>query len=333
MNAALAIDAGLEEATSPPERRGVARDAVRMLVTDRAAGTHEHARFFDLPKYLRRGDLLVVNDSATLPAALRAARRGGERIALHVSTRIDDQLWVVEPRAAVSPGEIFVLDDGAAVTLLTPLSDTSTRLWYAAFTLPVPMHAFLAKHGKPIRYAYMTANFPLSDYQTVFARNPGSVEMPSAARPFTERTVREVRSAGAAISPITLHCGVASLEAPERPSIERFAVPHPTAEAVNAARAQGRRVIAVGTTVVRALESAVRRGKVTAASGWTDLVIEPGHRLQAADALITGFHEPAATHIAMLRAFASEELLSQAYAAAAERRYFKHEFGDVHAIL
>ena len=323
----------LLEATAPPERRGIARDGVRMLVTDRETGVHEHTHFSDLPQFLRRGDLLVVNDSATLPAALRARRRDGERLALHVSTRIDEHLWTVEPRAAVVPGEVLRLDESATVTMLTPVSDDSTRLWYATFSLPLPMHAFLAKHGEPIRYAYSRERFPLADYQTTFARVPGSAEMPSAARPFTERVVRALRQTGAAIATITLHCGVASVESPERPPTERFDVPRKTADAVNAARQRGRKIVAVGTTVVRALESAASNDGVSAASGWTDLVIEPGFRPHAVDAMLTGFHEPAATHLAMLRAFLSQEELNAAYAQAASAEYSMHEFGDIHAIL
>jgi S-adenosylmethionine:tRNA ribosyltransferase-isomerase len=167
----------------------------------------------------------------------------------------------------------------------------------------------------------------------MFARKPGSAEMPSAARPFVPRVVREMRRGGAHFANITLHCGVSSFEQPERPAAERFYVPHETAAAVNDARREGRRVIAVGTTVVRALESAVRDGHAIAASGWTDLVIAPNHDLHVVDGLLTGFHEPGATHMSMLRAFLDETLLGDAYDEAGEREYFYHEFGDVHLIV
>ena len=317
----------------PPERRGIARDGVRMLVTDRNEGTHEHAHFFDLPKFVRAGDLLVVNDSATVPARLRATRGNGEILALHVSTMIDARLFMVEPRSPVTKSEELALDDGGRVTMLAPASPDSTRLWYALFDISLPMNAYLAKVGEPIRYQYVTQKFPLTDYQTIFARNPGSSEMPSAARPFTQRAVHELRQAGATFATITLHCGVSSLETPERPPIERFAIPHKTAMLVNDARSSGRRIIAVGTTVVRALESAVQQSQIVAASGFTDLVVEPDQKLAAVDALITGFHEPTATHISMLRAFASDDTLERAYDAATQAGYFEHEFGDIHAIF
>jgi S-adenosylmethionine:tRNA ribosyltransferase-isomerase len=323
----------LREAVAPPERRGLARDAVAMLVTLRDRHVHEHAQFFDLPRYVRPGDLFVVNDSATVAAALRAVRANGEALALHVSTIIDAGLWMVEPRGEVSAGEDLELAAGGRATILAPVGQTTARLWYARFNLPLPMHAFMAKVGEPIRYKYVERRFPLSDYQTIFARKPGSSEMPSAARPFTEALVRRVRRAGARLAPITLHCGVSSFEAPERPPIERFAVPPQTAALANAARRNGNRVIAVGTTVVRAMESAMSEGEIIASSGWTDLIVEPEHRLRAVDALITGFHEPSATHVAMLRAFLTDDLLTQAYDEAAGAGYFIHEFGDIHAIF
>lgn len=323
----------LREAVAPPERRGVARDAVSMLVTRRDTGLHQHARFFELARFIRSGDLFVVNDSATLPAALRARRPNGDSIAVHVSTMIDDRLWIVEPRGPVHAGERLELDAGAQAIILAPLDDDALRLWYARFRIPLPMHAYLAKVGRPIVYKYVDQPFPLSDYQTIFARRAGSAEMPSAGRPFTERVVRSLRRAGARFTPLTLHCGVSSFEAPERPGIERFAVPAQTAARVNAARDAGQRVIAVGTTAVRALESSVEDGRVVAASGWTDLVIGPEHELRAVDALITGFHDPAATHVGLLRAFLGSESLALAYDEAGCAGYFKHEFGDIHVIL
>jgi S-adenosylmethionine:tRNA ribosyltransferase-isomerase len=333
VTAAPAFPRGLVEATEPPEYRGIARDGVRMLVTDRGARSHSHAHFYDLPSLLRCGDLLVVNDSATLPAALLARRRTGSMLPLHVSTKIDERLWTVEPRGPAALGETLTLPGGATAALLAPADPRSPRLWYAAFTLPLPMPEYLAQYGAPIRYAYASRAFPLGDYQTLFARHAGSSEMPSAARPFTKPIVAELCRRGVEIAPITLHCGVASFEAPERPGTERFAVPHITAEKVNAARREKRRVIAVGTTAVRALESAVSEDESVAASrGWTDLFIDPSHRMRAVDALLSGFHEATATHFSMLRAFADEALLGEAYAQAAERGYYYHEFGDVHLI-
>jgi S-adenosylmethionine:tRNA ribosyltransferase-isomerase len=333
MIARLAENFGLIEATEPPEYRGLARDEVRLLATDRRAGQHRHARFLELPSLLRHGDLVIVNDSQTLPAALTATRANGTSIAVHVSTMIDERLWLVEPRGRVAAGETLSLPAKASATMLTAVDPERPRLWYSAFDLPAPMTPYLLRVGEPIRYAYAGRRFPLSDYQTIFGRVPGSAEMPSAARPFSPRTLTALRERGVQVHAITLHCGVASFEAPERPGIERFIVTHATAQAINAARREGRRVIAVGTTVVRALESAVRDGELIAAAGWTDLVVDESHRVVSVDGLLTGFHDATATHLWMLRAFLKSGVLEDAYNQAAAGGYHYHEFGDVHLIM
>jgi S-adenosylmethionine:tRNA ribosyltransferase-isomerase len=333
MTATAVITPQLRDATAPPERRGIARDAVRMLVTDRQTGTQAHHRFFDLPSLLRPGDLLVVNDSATLPAALPARRANGESLTLHVSTMIDRRIFMVEPRSPVLCGEELTFTHGGSVVMIAPVEPEHPRLWYGWFQLPQPMNAYLLSAGEPIRYGYVEERFPLDDYQTIFARELGSSEMPSAGRPFTARVLRGLRQRGVELATITLHCGIASFEAPERPGTERFAISPHAAGAINLARDQHRRVIAVGTTVVRALETAFHDGQVIAASGWTDLIIERAHRLRSVDALITGFHHEGATHQWMLDAFLDGALLQNAYAEAAAHSYYRHEFGDVQLIV
>jgi S-adenosylmethionine:tRNA ribosyltransferase-isomerase len=333
MTAAVAHAQELLEATAPPEHRGLARDAVRMLVTDVAARTHAHARFSELASFLRAGDLLVANDSATLPAALPAMRANGDPLALHVATKIDARVWLAEPRGLVLLGEELRLPHGGSAVMIAPVDPERARLWYAWFQLPLPMEAYLMQTGEPIRYSHVAQSLPLSDFQTMFACTPGSSEMPSAARPFTPRVLAALRQRGIAHATVTLHCGVSSLEAPERPAIERFSVSHETAERVNGAKREGRRVIAIGTTVLRALESAVHNGVVVAASGWTDLVVDEHHRVKTADGLLTGFHDSTATHLWVLRAFLDHDLLRSAYETAARGAYFRHEFGDVHLIV
>ncbi len=332
MTAAFTARSGLIEATEPPEYRGAARDGVRMLVSNRRTQSHAHARFYDLPSVLRPGDLLVVNDSATLPAAIPAQRETGGAIALHVSTKIDERLWIVEPREPVVAGEKLTAPHGARATMLAPVDPERPRTWYAAFELSAPMYAYIADVGLPITYAYLGRTFPLRDYQTIFARAIGSSEMPSAGRPFTKRILDRLRDRGVEIATITLHCGVASFEVPERPGTERFSVSTTAADRVNVARRQERRVVAVGTTVVRALESAATGDGVIASQGWTNLFIDENHRLNAVDALLTGFHAANATHVGMLRAFIDSDVLDDAYAEAAARGYRCHEFGDVHLI-
>jgi S-adenosylmethionine:tRNA ribosyltransferase-isomerase len=363
------------EAREPPEARGLARDQVRLLITYRSSGRIVHARFDELPDVLAPGDLLVANDSATLPAALDARRLdpeasgdpAGETMTLHLSTHLLDGLWVVEPRkAAVRRGETLALPGGGRATLLTPYA-ASQRLWLASLELPVPALDYLYCWGRPIAYPYVRGAWPLEMYQTVFAREPGSAEMPSAGRAFTPAVLARLRHRGIALATITLHTGVSSLEAPEPPYAEPYRVSVEAVAAIQAARAAGGRVIAVGTTVVRALESAAggappgswparrmsatvaqaleragsaaahlragERGRLVPSQGWTDLVVTPERGIRVVDGLITGFHEPRATHLAMLEALAGREHLERAYRAALEGRYLWHEFGDLHLLL
>jgi S-adenosylmethionine:tRNA ribosyltransferase-isomerase len=334
------------DAIEPPEARGVARDAVRLLVA--RPGAVSHARFADLGDYLRPGDLLVVNNSATLPAAVDG-RRGGQAIAVHFSTARGEKEWVVELRPAVGaaghltdvrPGERVELPGGAALVIGSSYPEAGVegaRLWTARVVIEGPqggVAAYLARHGRPIRYAYVPRQWPLRYYQTVFARSPGSAEMPSAARPFSTELVTALVSAGVGIAPITLHAGVSSAEAGEPPAPEPFEVPAPTARMVNSARAAGGRVIAVGTTVTRALESAASAaGVVRPAVGWTDLVLGPHRPSRVVDGLITGWHDAGASHLLLLEAVAGPDLVATAYREAVARGYLWHEFGDSALLL
>jgi S-adenosylmethionine:tRNA ribosyltransferase-isomerase len=250
---------------------------------------------------------------------------------LHFSTQLPDGDWVVEPRHHQgTAGERISLTGGVEVTLKEPYSP---RLWVASVgTASVP--GYLMRHGKPIRYSYVTHDWPLSTYHSVFATELGSAEMPSASRPFTEHMVTRLASRGIVIAPITLHTGVASWEAHERPYPERFRVPETTARLVNEAAAAGRRIIAVGTTAVRAIETAVGAdGKVHGTQGWTDVIISRDHPVRVTDGLLTGFHEPHASHLLMLEAIVGEELLARCYQQAVEQGYLWHEFGDLNLLL
>jgi S-adenosylmethionine:tRNA ribosyltransferase-isomerase len=326
------LPAGLE-AGQPPEARGVARDEVRLLVADSSGLRHE--RFAALGQFLRAGDVLVVNTSATLAAAIDGRRPDGTLVVVHFSTLLDDGSWLVElrppgratgPVTDARPGEWIGLAAGAGLVLGEA---ASPRLWRAQVAVEVDVRAYLAAHGRPIAYAYLTGSWPLAAYQTVFAREPGSAEMPSAGRPFSTDLVTALVAAGVLIAPITLHAGVSSPEAGEPPLREWFRVPGSTADLVTHSRAAGRRIIAVGTTVTRALESsAAPDGAVSAAAGWTDLVLGPDRPARAVDGIITGWHAPGASHLDLLAAVAGPALVSDAYAEAIRHRYQWHEFGD-----
>jgi S-adenosylmethionine:tRNA ribosyltransferase-isomerase len=348
------------EAAEPPEARGLARDEVRLMVA-RAGEPPVHARFLDLPRFLRPGDLLVVNESATLPAALRATRADGTSVELHLSTpepprgelggrsiagadaRPERSIarrerWVVELRRGGARfrgarcGERLALAGGAVAELVAPFLSAG-RLWIAALELPAPLLEYLDAHGAPIRYTHQPRDWPLADHQTIFSRVPGSAEMPSAGRPFTPRVIARL-GPGVGVAPLVLHTGVSSQERGERPYPERFAVPARTAARVNAARAAGGRVIAVGTTVTRALETvAAPDGSVRSGSGWTSLTITPERGVRAIDGLITGWHEPDASHLLLLEAVGGRALVERSYAAAVAAGYRWHEFGDSHLLL
>ncbi|WP_033291888.1 S-adenosylmethionine:tRNA ribosyltransferase-isomerase [Amycolatopsis jejuensis] len=327
---ALADD---RSASAPPEARGLSRDEVRLLVAD--PDGVQHATFRELGEFLNPGDLLVINISGTLPAAVDAVR-GGNVVTIHFSTELDDGAWVVELRAPGGPildgrpGERLGLPAGAAVTLHTPHVDGACRLWRATVEVEGDVVRYLTQVGRPIRYGYVPRAWPLPDYQTAFALEPGSAEMPSAARPFTPELVTKLVSRGVLFAPILLHTGVSSPEAGEPPYAERFRVPATTAALVNWVRDQGGRVLAVGTTAVRALESAVNPGGlVTAAAGWTELVLGPDRRARVVDGLVTGLHAPEASHLLLLEAVVGEDLVQRAYDAAVDRSYLWHEFGDV----
>jgi len=335
----LCAPAARREARGPAESRGLARDAVRMLVATRDGLTHARAR--DLPTHVRAGDIVVVNTSATLPAALPAQRADGTSLRLHLSTRAGgERRWVVELRAGGErfcggrAGERLMLPGGAWAKLLAPYLP-GARLWLAELdTGWTPLLDYLSRHGAPIRYGYVTREWPLADYQTVFATHPGSAEMPSAGRPFTPELVSALVTRGIAIAPVTLHTGVSSQEAGELPYPERFAVSRSTARAINAARARGGRVVAVGTTVVRALETVARSdGAVAPGKGWTSHVVTPEGGVRAVDGLLTGWHEPEATHLLMLEAIGGSALVADSYRVALEYGYLWHEFGDVHLLL
>ena len=330
------------EAHEPPEARGASRDGVRLLVSHGATEV-THTTFAALADHLRAGDALLVNTSATIPAAIAGVTRGGLDLRMHFSTELPGGLWLVEPRRPAGastepfPGDLtgsdVLLDGGGRLHLLDRFGE-SRRLWIAAAHLATTVLEHLARHGEPIRYKHAPGAWPIDAYQQIFGREPGSAEMPSAARPFSPELVVDLVRRGVTIAPILLHAGVSSLEAHEMPYPERYRVPDTTAAHVNSVHANGGRVIAVGTTVVRALESAAdAHGVVHPSGGWTELVVTPERGVRAVDGLITGWHEPEATHLLMLEAIAGRPTLELAYSEAHARGYLWHEFGDSHLLL
>jgi len=328
------------EADRPPEDRGIPRDGVRMLLVTPSGIQHRHAR--DLPEVLEPGDLVVVNTSATLPAAVEVT---GQRLCqtVHVATELDDGAWVVEVRrtdqagpALVSAGEVIRLRGGLRLRLQRPHPDGQSRLWRAVPSPWVGTVEYLAQHGRPVQYRYLRRQVSLSALQNVYAIEPGSAEMPSAGRPLSERVLVRMIARGIVVAPVVLHAGLSSPESHEPPQPERFRVPAATARLVNHTRRSGGRVVAVGTTVVRALESsATDDGTVRSATGWTSLVLGPDRPARAVDGLLTGLHDPEASHLDLLEAVAGTDLVRRGYQVATRgpEPYLWHEFGDIMLFL
>ncbi len=335
-------------ASEPPEARGLARDEVRLMVSYRSDDRVVHTRFRNIGDFLRAGDLLVINTSGTMNAALHTTRADGTELELHLSTHLPADLWTVEVRSFsgkstrtfydVQAGETLQLPGGAEVTLHAPYQrgrgNGPHRLWIATLSLPYALQEYLEEHGFPVRYSYVKEAWPSSYYQTVYATEKGSAEMPSAGRAFTAELITQLVARGVQFAPLLLHTGVASPEGHEPPYEEFYRVSPETARLVNAARGAGKRVVAVGTTVVRALETVTDGEGVThPGEGWTGLVVTPQRGMRAANAMLTGLHEPSATHLSMLEALAGLDHLQVTYDEALRERYLWHEFGDLHLIL
>jgi len=329
-------------ATVPAERRGTGREDVRLMVTHRTSRFIEHERFSRIDRHLSTGDVVVVNTSATVPAAIDARTEDGMTLKVHFASPAAGGLWTVEVRTPIEGGgttpgpalfpQTLRMMGGGSLHLLAK-SSTTPRLWVAEVDTPREVLEYLSAHGAPVRYTPGPA-WPLADYQTVFATEPGSAEMPSAARPFTAELVTRLVSQGIAVVPTVLHAGVSSYEEGETPGEERYKVSSTAAAVINAMRASGGRVIAVGTTVVRALESVTdATGIVHPGRGVTDVLITPQSGVRAVDGLLTGWHEPRSSHLGLLEAFISRDHLEIVYEEAQVTGYLWHEFGDELLIL
>ncbi len=340
------------EAGEPPEARGLTRDRVRLMVSYMSDDQIYHTRFQNLSAFLDSGDILVINTSGTLNAALPLLSGEDAKLALHLSGHLPGGLWIVELRQlaenATLPfpdgeaGRTYQLPGKGSVTLKAPYLlptggqqlQASKRLWIATLDIPLSLQQYLAKYGAPIRYSYVKSSWPASYYQTVFANEPGSSEMPSAGRAFTPELITQLVAKGVTVLPLVLHTGVASLEGDETPYEEFYRIPENTARTINQRKTERKRIIAVGTTVVRALETVTdKSGTVHAGEGWTRKIIDGKAPLRIVDGMLTGLHAPRASHLAMLTALSGSEHLEKTYREALERQYLWHEFGDLHLIL
>lgn len=329
-------------ATKPAELRGAGRDDVRLMVTRRASASVEHDVFDHLDRYLEAGDVVVVNTSATMPAAVDATTGDDTRLKVHFAEPASGGLWAIEVRGIAADGGTTPGPDLSPQSLhlahdvtvhLLARGPRTPRLWIAAVEGCENLESFLAAHGEPIRYV-PGPRMSLDSYQTVFSVTPGSAEMPSAGRPFTTSMVTRLVARGVAVAPIVLHSGVSSYEEDETPGEERYEVSVSTAAVVNTLGGLGGRVIAVGTTAVRALETVTdSNGMVHPGAGTTELIVGPERDPRVTDGLLTGWHEPRSSHLMLLEAFLGRGSLEGIYREAVDSGYLWHEFGDELLIL
>ncbi len=336
-------------AKEPPERRGIARDEVKLMVINRNSYQIDHARFYSLGRFLRPGDLLVFNTSRTLPALLNGCSALiGSCIEVRLAEHLPDDSWLALLSCKIGDPFTCGLRSGMQINFGHGLTGTVYgrdekihRLWKIRFSKSgAELMELLYRLGQPVRYEYLSVPWDLDYYQTVYAREPGSAEMPSAGRAFTWKLLFDLKRSGINTGYIVLHTGLSSymddiLDAKHPSSEEEYFISKATAEKINMTHSQSGRVIAVGTTVVRALESVAdsSTGKVMAMHGYTRLHISANHVLNTVDGLLTGLHEPKASHLDLLSAFIPAEKIHEAYEEAIKKKYLWHEFGDLNLIL
>jgi S-adenosylmethionine:tRNA ribosyltransferase-isomerase len=326
----------------------------RLLRIDPAARSVRDARLHDLARELRRGDLLVVNDAATLPASLRGRGPAGQELEMRLAGAGEaGEWWAVlfgggdwrtrtehrPPPPRLGPGDRIGIG-GDLTAEVRRVDEASARLVAVAFDRAgADLWSALYRHGRPVQYSHLRAPLSLWHVQTGYAARPWAVELPSAGRPLTAGARDALEGRGVGLVALTHAAGLSSTGDPSLdarlPLPERFEIPARTVRAVDDARARGGRVVAVGTSTVRALEgqAALHHGRLVPGAAVTHLVLGPGHRRRVVDGVLTGLHEPGSSHFEMLKAFAPEGLLREAYAHAEAAGYLGHEFGDSSLIL
>lgn len=325
-------------ASYPPEKRGIRRDQVRMMVLNRETGERKHDHFLQLTSYLQPGDMIILNNSRTIPASLQARWESGsyeqdEKVEVRLARRLNHDSWealILANSVKADDKLIFSSDLFASVTKANEDSPVSTIQFSKK---GADLLNIIYSIGEPIRYEYINHPWSLNYYQTVFASHPGSVEMPSAGRAFSWELLLNLRQKGIQIEFLQLHTGLSYFEERHNSptdNFEEYFISEETMERIIRTKNSGKRIVACGTTVVRAIESAARSGSL---SGWTNLYIHPNSSLKLVDGIITGFHEPQASHLDMLTAFVSENYLYEAYQEAIQYSYLWHEFGDMNLIL
>ncbi|UOQ95231.1 S-adenosylmethionine:tRNA ribosyltransferase-isomerase [Halobacillus shinanisalinarum] len=324
-------------AASPAELRQGERDNVKLMVLDPLTGQRRHTNFRDIINTFQAGDVLVLNQSRTIPSSLHATGARGD-VEVRLARKIDKHRFeVLLVGNSYEEEENIYFQNGILATVEGKGSEHPLQVLNFKHG-GISLMEFIYEHGSPIYYEYINDPWPLSKYQTVFSSIPGSIEMTSAGRAFTWRILSSLISKGVHICYVTLHTSLSYYGNNKWPTPsnhpELYSIPRETVTTVNVAKAEGRKVIAVGTTVVRALESAVSEGRLTPQKSVpTHLYINGNYSLEITDALLTGFHEPEASHLDLLKAFINEDILLKAYNEALKQEYLWHEFGDMNLIM
>jgi S-adenosylmethionine:tRNA ribosyltransferase-isomerase len=334
----------------PPEAIAQAplaeRDASRLMVLDRARGNRQHRMFRDLPDLLRPGDLLVLNRSRVIPARLLGRRASGGAAEILLVRDLGDGRWqaLVRPGRHLRPGQRVTVDEDLSVVIESEALAEDGRRRVRLLSRRRDVAGALARSGHVPLPPYVRRPDTAADrerYQTVYAREPGSVAAPTAGLHFTPELLARLRAAGIGAAEVVLHVGpgtfrpvTAERVEDHRVQPEAYDIPEETALAIGETRARGGRVVAVGTTTVRTLEGAARdTGEVHAAAGETDLVIVPGFRFRVVSALVTNFHLPRSSLLLLVSAFAGREAVLEAYADALASGYRFYSYGDAMLIL
>ncbi|GAE34243.1 S-adenosylmethionine:tRNA ribosyltransferase-isomerase [Halalkalibacter akibai] len=320
-------------ANTPAEYRSSKREAVKLFVLDRHSGSYHHDNFDHFSTYLNKGDVLILNNSRTLPAVLHTI----DKIEIRLAKKRQDDTWEALIIGALPKNGKLIFPDNVNATMKK--SDSKKPLVTLQFSVSGnSFYEFLYRHGSPIRYEYIHREWPIQAYQTVFSSVPGSIEMPSAGRALSWKMLAQLQKKGVKIVFVQLHTGLSYFENDQWPEpsnhSEAFSVSNEVVTLIKQAKTTGSKVIAVGTTVVRALESAVDAyGMLRPTTGETTLHIKADTMLNVVDGLLTGFHEPEASHLDMLSAFIETPYLLTAYHEAINQGYLWHEFGDINLIL
>lgn len=331
----------------PHELRGINRDHVKLFVIDRKNARTYHSAFNHLSDFLRRGDLLIFNSGRTLPASLKTVNyKAQQNLEVRLAEHLPDDSWLVlflyqnktHFHSNLKPGLKIKFESGLSASIIER-NIHNPRLWKIKFSVTgQELINIFNQIGKPIHYGYISAPLPLEYFLTVFSKDPLTSQMPNAGRAFTWKMIFDLKNKGIDTAFLTIHTGLSSYldnsKAGHLMTEEEYFISASTADKIEAAKISNGRIVAVGTSVVRAIESsALQSGKVIPGHAYTSLRITEEYKLKIADGLITGFHEPEASHLDLISAFLSPAVIKKTYEEAIEKKYLWHEFGDLCLIL